>query len=164
MQKKKLSSNDPLEIFVDGAARGNPGQAGAGVYIKQNDQEIVKTGFYLGEKTNNQAEYLSLALAIFIILQELECLNIKSPKLIITSDSELLVRQITGLYKVKNPVLKQIKNLIDLLLKNIDFEIKHVLRDKNKIADKLSNEGVDKKNKLPAGFVCLLKKHNIDIL
>ncbi|MCF7800234.1 ribonuclease HI family protein [Candidatus Babeliales bacterium] len=163
MQKKKLSSNNPLEIFVDGAARGNPGPAGAGVYIKQNDQEIIKKGFYLGEKTNNQAEYLSLALAIFLVLQEISELDIK-PKLIITSDSELLVRQITGLYKVKNPILKQIKDLIVLLLKNINFEINHVLRDKNKIADKLSNDGVDKKNKLPAGFVCLLKKHNINIL
>ncbi|MFA5074734.1 MAG: ribonuclease HI family protein [Candidatus Babeliales bacterium] len=163
MQKKKLISNVPLEIFVDGASRGNPGQAGAGVYIKQNDQEIVKEGFYLGEKTNNQAEYLSLVLAIFLALQEFTNLDIK-PKLIITSDSELLVRQISGLYKVKNSVLKQIKDLIDLLLKNVNFEIKHVLRDKNKIADKLSNEGINKKNKLPAGFLCLLNKHNINIL
>ncbi len=162
MLKKKLSSNIPIEIFVDGASRGNPGHAGAGVYVKQDDIELVKKGFYLDKRTNNQAEYLALALAVFFTKKLLDDTTFDS-KVIITTDSELLVKQMNGEYRVKNPALKQIKELITSVLEDVDFKVRHVLRDKNKIADRLANEGIDKKNKIPAGFVCLLEKHDIEV-
>ena len=66
-----------------------------------------------------------------------------------------------GLYKVKNPELIKIKNLIDSLIKNTKITFKHVLREKNKIADKLANEGIDKKNGIPSDFLILMKNFNI---
>lgn len=112
----KHSVSETIEIFVDGAARGNPGPAGAGIFITQADKELVKSGFFLGKKTNNQAEYLALALALFLLKKQ-----IKNPeKIIITSDSELLIKQMRGEYQVKNPILFQIKNLIHSMLADCD--------------------------------------------
>ncbi len=154
-------NNDKLnhwQIFVDGASRGNPGAAGAGVYIKHNQKDFLKKGFALGTKTNNQAEYLAMAIAVFFIKQE----KTNNPVISITSDSELVIKQMQGLYKVKNPVLQNIKKLINALLKNTTPTFKHVLREKNKIADKLANEGIDKKNGIPKDFTILLKNYNIE--
>jgi ribonuclease HI len=136
-----------INIFIDGASRNNPGPAGAGVYITCAGNTIVKSGYYLGKKTNNQAEYLALLIALFLIHKK----SVK--KIIIKSDSELLVKQMNGLYQVRNQELKKIKSLVDKLLKHKSWEIKHVLREKNKIADKLANEGIDSKNSLPESFV-----------
>lgn len=147
-----------MQIFIDGAARGNPGPAGAGVFIKTDTQELVKEGFYLGEKTNNQAEYLALALAAYFLK---DIVKDKNQKVLIISDSELLVKQINGQYKISNPILFKLKNFIDNLLKDINYSIKHVLRENNKIADKLANIGVDKKIELPKNFIILLKKEKI---
>ena len=61
------SSLAPWEIFVDGASRNNPGPSGAGIYIKTKDEVICKTGYYLGKKTNNQAEYLALLIALLVL-------------------------------------------------------------------------------------------------
>ncbi|MBD3272943.1 reverse transcriptase-like protein [Candidatus Dependentiae bacterium] len=156
--KKKTQKLNFWQVFVDGASRGNPGPSGAGVYIKNNDKDFLKKGFALGEKTNNQAEYLALAIALFFIKQE----KSHNPVINIISDSELLIKQMKGLYKIKNPVLRNIKNLIDTLLKNTEYTFKHVLREKNKIADRLANEGINKKNGLPQDFKTLLKNYNIE--
>lgn len=155
---KKIISN-PIEIFVDGASRGNPGPAGAGILIKQADKNLVKTGIYLGEKTNNQAEYLALALAVFFLNQKVKA----SGNVIITSDSELLIKQMRGEYKVKNPILSQIQNLINSMLIEYECKFRHVLREKNKIADELANKGIDSKQKPPLPFISLIKKHKISI-
>ncbi|MBU1008154.1 ribonuclease HI family protein [Candidatus Dependentiae bacterium] len=152
-----------ISIFVDGAARNNPGPAGAGVYITYKDEIICKAGFYLGNKTNNQAEYLALLLAFFIANKQLSQKNIKKPHLIISSDSELMVKQMTGVYRVKNQALAKIKNLIDLLLQNQSYTFKHVFRENNVIADALANQGIDKKNALPLDFVTLLADHAVDL-
>ncbi len=157
--KKAKSGLFTWEIFIDGAARGNPGPAGAGIYIKHTDEKIVKKGFYLGKKTNNQAEYLALALAIFL----LEKIGKNPNKINIFSDSELLVKQMNKEYKVKNPILLQIKSLIDSMLKGTTCKVKHILREKNKIADELANAGIDKKTKIPATFLNLLKKNGIKV-
>lgn len=157
----KDKSNDRFnywQVFVDGASRGNPGASGAGVYIQHNHEDFLKKGFDLGKKTNNQAEYLALALALFFIKQE----KTKNPEISIISDSELLIKQMKGLYKVKNPVLQNIKKLIDSLLQNTKSTFKHVLREKNKIADELANEGIDKKNGIPKKFIILMKNYNIE--
>lgn len=150
------------KIFVDGASRGNPGPAGAGIFIQKDNQTILKEGIFLGQKTNNQAEYLSLALACFFLKQ-----LIKEDKqqhaIQIISDSELLVKQMNGLYRVKNPILYQIRSFVISLLQGLDCTFTHVLRTKNKIADELANIGINKKNGIPQEFLELLEKHNIEI-
>lgn len=156
--KKKKNNKNIWQVFVDGASRGNPGKAGAGVFIKKNNSIFLKKGFCLGIKTNNQAEYLALTLAAYFISKS----DNSNAKVNFTSDSELLVKQMNGIYKVKNPKIKKIKYLIDLLIKNIKTSFKHVLREKNKIADQLANEGINKKNSLPDEFKKLLKEYNID--
>ncbi|MFH1461746.1 MAG: ribonuclease HI family protein [bacterium] len=157
-KEKKIEKLNLWQVFVDGASRGNPGLAGAGVYIIHNSTDFLKKGFALGNKTNNQAEYLALALALFFIKQE----KTQNPQISITSDSELLIKQMQGFYQVKNPGLKNIKNLIDNLKQNTNCTFKHVLRENNKIADKLANEGIDKKNGIPQDFKILLENHNIE--
>lgn len=156
-KETKIEKLNFWQVFVDGASRGNPGLAGAGVYITHNNVDFLKKGFALGNKTNNQAEYLALAIALFFIKQE----KTQNPQISITSDSELLIKQMQGFYQVKNPGLKNIKNLIDNLKQNTNCTFKHVLREKNKIADKLANEGIDKKNGIPQDFKILLENHGI---
>jgi ribonuclease HI len=150
------------QVFVDGASRGNPGKAGAGIYIKFDDKEFIKNSAYLGKKTNNQAEYLALLLALFFLKKEL-LKHKQIPEVVIISDSELLIKQMKGEYQVKNPILLQMKSLIDLLLENIDCKFKHVLREKNKIADELANKGIDSKKAIPVAFKKLLEKYQIGI-
>jgi ribonuclease HI len=160
--KKKVVSIT-WKIFVDGASRGNPGPAGAGIFIKKNDITILKEGIFLGEKTNNQAEYLALALACFFLTKTLIHKNSQQHIVTIISDSELLVKQMNGLYKVKNPILRQIRTFIISLLEGLECTFTHVLRSENKIADELANIGINKKNGIPTKFLELLKKYNIDI-
>ena len=158
---KKISqkSSEQWQIFVDGAARGNPGPAGAGVYVLCSDEEI-KEAFFLGEKTNNQAEYLALILALYLIMQKLDRENLKNNFLIIHSDSELLIKQLNGFYRIKNPMLIKLNNVVVQLLRSVPHKFIHVLRDKNKIADKLANYGIDKKKKIPTNFLNFLADFN----
>src|SRR5690349_12915959 len=88
--RKKIYNH--WKLFIDGAARNNPGKAGAGIYILKNDQEVCKEGFYLGVKTNNQAEYAALLVGLYYIKQYIE----PHDHLDIISDSQLLVRQFNG--------------------------------------------------------------------
>lgn len=140
MKKESL-----FELYVDGASKNNPGQAGAGIYITKDDKELIKASYYLGIKTNNQAEYLALLLGLLLVKDYIK----EKDKLEIRSDSLLLVKQVTQEYKVSNPILyklnKEIKNILDKL----NYNIVHVLRDKNKIADKLANLAVEKKIEIP---------------
>lgn len=147
-----------IQIFTDGASRGNPGPSGAGIYIfdKTSGKKILEKKFYLGKKTNNQAEYLALAIAAFYLKKNFK--ESSKYSFHFFADSELLVRQMTKKYKIKNETIGKIKLLIDSLLKNMECNFKHVLREKNKIADKLANEGLDSKTILPKTFVNLLKK------
>lgn len=147
-------------IFVDGASRNNPGPAGAGIAITLGDEEICKRGYFLGKKTNNQAEYLALLIGLLITKKEFASRKMSYPLLII-SDSELLVKQIKGIYRVKNPQLAKIKEAVDTLLEDKTYTIKHVLREKNKVADELANKGIDTKRKLPLPFVAFLKEYRL---
>ncbi|MCX6779227.1 MAG: ribonuclease HI family protein [Candidatus Magasanikbacteria bacterium] len=128
-----------LFIFTDGGARGNPGPAAAGIVIKDAQNKVVATfGEYLGETTNNQAEYRALVLA----LKKAE--EIGGTELQCFADSELMVKQLNHEYKMKNqelaPLYLKIHNL-SLSFKKISF--KHIPREKNKEADKLVNEVLD---------------------
>jgi ribonuclease HI len=127
-----------IEVYIDGAARGNPGPAGIGIVIKDGPKVIEEIGAYIGSATNNVAEYLALVRG----LEEVIIRGFKSASFF--SDSELLVKQLNGEYKVKHenlvPLHYHILTLIDRMK---DFSIKHVTRDKNEHADKMANEGLD---------------------
>lgn len=155
----KQLHNHTWTIFIDGAARNNPGKAGAGIVIKK-DQKIVATeGFYLGIKTNNQAEYLALILALFFIQQHAAA----GDTIRIISDSQLLVKQFLGEYKVRNEGLQPLFTLAQAMARAYPIEIIHVMREDNTHADALANEGIDKKKLLPEPFITMLKNHHITV-
>src|SRR5580704_1552392 len=135
---------DPPELhliaYSDGGARGNPGPAGYGVVIQdQGGRKVASLSEYLGHQTNNVAEYQGLIAA-------LEYATAHSPKALkVISDSELLVRQIKGIYKVKNAALQDLHARAKELIAQLDwFSIGHVLRGKNQEADELANAAMDK--------------------
>ena len=129
-----------LVAHVDGGARGNPGPAGYGVVLQdQAGKRVAALSEYLGHQTNNYAEYRGLIAALEYALEH----NWKA--LHVISDSELLVRQIRGIYKVKNPVLQDLYARARQFIRKLDhFEIGHVLRAKNRDADRLANEAMDR--------------------
>ncbi len=146
-------------LFIDGASRKNPGLAGAGVYLVKDKMPVFKKGFYLGRKTNNQAEYLALLLGIFYANKQLE----KEDVLYIMSDSELLIKQMKGEYRVKNQPLKLLFNVAQELLDDVRYTLCHVRREKNVEADALANVGIDKKGRVPQLFTTLLQRHGITL-
>ena len=152
-----------ISIHVDGAARGNPGPAGAGVHVVFPDGSTIKKGIFLGEKTNNQAEYLALALALFYVNASCREQNITQPHLSIFSDSELMIKQMRGEYKIKNEILVHLKKTIDTLVRHCVCRFTHILREKNSEADALANVGVDKKHKMPVAFIKLLSDNGLSI-
>lgn len=129
----------PLYIYTDGASRGNPGEAGAGVVIYNADGQIMKTTKkYLGHTTNNVAEYLALVIALK------EAIKLKAGVVHLFSDSELVVRQIKGIYKVKDRKMRVLFTEVKKLLSNfIQYSITCIDRRKNKEADKLANLAID---------------------
>jgi ribonuclease HI len=138
------SRENPPEHYLvahsDGGARGNPGHAGYGVVIQdESGRRVAALSEYLGHQTNNFAEYQGLIAALEYALQH----GPKALKLI--SDSELLVRQIKGIYKVKNLTLKDLHARAKELINQLDwFSIGHALREHNQEADRLANEAMDK--------------------
>lgn len=129
-----------LILHTDGGARGNPGPAGIGVAITGQSGEVIKeVSEYIGETTNNQAEYRALIRG----LEEAKKLGAETVQAFM--DSELIVKQIKGEYKVKNP------DLAPLFVKVYNFSqqfkkvtVTHVRREKNAEADRLVNEAIDK--------------------
>jgi ribonuclease HI len=146
-------------LFIDGAARKNPGKAGAGVLIKRDDQVVTAKGFYLGIKTNNQAEYIGLLLALFFITRSAK----PDDTITIISDSLLLVKQFKGEYRVKNEGLKPLHAIARFLAQGYPIDMTHVLREENSEADALANNGIDQHVPLPPAFVELLAAHNIHL-
>src|SRR5579885_1476548 len=129
-----------LIAHSDGGARGNPGPAGYGVVIQdQNGKKIATLSEYLGHQTNNFAEYQGLIAALEYAVSH-------GPKALkVISDSELLVRQIKGIYKVKNPVLQDLHARAKELIRKLEwFSIGHALREHNQEADRLANASMDK--------------------
>ncbi len=128
-----------LIIHTDGASRGNPGKAGIGVIIYDKDyHHIEKLCQFIGESTNNIAEYQAM------ILAAREALAYRAKKVTFKTDSELLVRQLNGTYRVKSPgILPLYSELISLLNKIPSWRICHVRREENVEADALANQGID---------------------
>lgn len=125
--------------YTDGGARGNPGPAAIGVVIKNQGHETIKeVGLYIGEATNNEAEYQALIRGIE------EALEKKADEITCILDSELIVKQLNGMYKVKNPRMKKFWLRVKELEANFERVIyKHVERKENKEADKLVNQVLD---------------------
>jgi ribonuclease HI len=138
------SRENPPEHYLiahsDGGARGNPGPAGYGVVIKdETGRRVAALSEYLGHQTNNFAEYQGLIAALEYALEH----GPKALKLI--SDSELLVRQIKGIYKVKNATLQELHGRAKELIAQMDwFSIGHAFREQNQEADQLANDAMDK--------------------
>ncbi|MBU0672314.1 MAG: ribonuclease HI family protein [Candidatus Margulisbacteria bacterium] len=128
----------PIQIFSDGAARGNPGPAGIGVVIRNDAKVLVEVSDFIGKTTNNVAEYLA-----FIRGLE-EALDMGEKNVEAFSDSELLVKQINEEYRVKNngliPLFHHAKSLIK---KFKHCRVYHTPREENELADKLANRGID---------------------
>jgi ribonuclease HI len=135
--------NPPAHYLVahtDGGARGNPGPAGYGVVIEdETRRKVASLSEYLGHQTNNFAEYQALLAALEYALKH-------GPKALkIISDSELLVRQIKGIYKVKNPTLQDLHGRAKELISQLQwFSIGHAMREHNQEADRLANDAMDK--------------------
>lgn len=130
----------PITIYTDGGARGNPGPAGAGVVIEIGG-ETIELKKFLGEKqTNNWAEYEAVAIA----LQELHARNITDRPLAFRLDSKLVVEQLLGNWKIKEPTLKpQAEKVRALLASFPSYTFTHVPRAENSEADRLVNEAID---------------------
>lgn len=131
---------DKLIIFSDGGARGNPGPAGTGAIIYNEDKQVVaEVSNFLGVATNNQAEYQALISALQ------KAVSLGAVEVACYLDSELVVRQLNREYKVKNkelaPLFLQVYNL-SLGFKKISFH--HIPREQNKEADRLANEAMDR--------------------
>jgi ribonuclease HI len=154
---KTSSSGDAWTLYVDGAARNNPGPAAAGIYLLKNGKVSEKKGFFLGLKTNNQAEYLALLLGMLVLQKHFK----KNDTVSIISDSQLLVKQLNGEYKVKMPTIKPLFALAHAMLYLLKGSISHVLRDHNTHADKMANYGLDNKVPVPPEFIEALRKHEI---
>lgn len=138
-----MESSNGLTIYCDGGARGNPGPAAA-AFVAVDKSKIIKKGsLFLGETTNNTAEYNAVILALTWLVRNSKDLTNKS--IIFYLDSQLVIRQITREYKIKSLHLRKLFHKVIKLEKKIDKRIfyKFVKRDKNKLADTLVNETID---------------------
>jgi len=137
-------------IYTDGGSRGNPGPAAIGVVIcNEKGEEIKKYSEYIGEATNNEAEYRAVIFALKKVKQLFGKKKVRDLEIEINSDSELLVSQLRGLYKILEP------RIGELFLKvwNLKIDFKNVIfnlipRGRNKTADKLVNEALDNQTKI----------------
>ena len=127
--------SDKLQVYTDGASKGNPGKASIGVTILKDGHEIESISKFIGMQTNNYAEYTAMIEALKLLADkfngaELECF----------ADSELMIKQLNGVYKVKNANIKPLYESIKKLLNNFSaVSFTHVRREFNKRADELAN-------------------------
>ena len=129
---------DELKFYTDGGSRGNPGPAASGVVIlTMNDEVLEEFGKFLGTMTNNQAEYLAVKFALEAIAKY------KPKKIHAYMDSELVCRQLNGIYRVKNVELRPIFAEINRLAADYDITYEHVYREHNQLADKQVNIAID---------------------
>ena len=135
----KLDNNSRLTIYVDGASRGNPGPSGIGIVIEDREGATkVKISSYIGRTTNNQAEYRALIVGLR------EAVRLKAEHVDIMSDSELLVEQVCGRYKVRSPKLRSLFEEVKELLAGFrSSAISYIPREQNRVADALANQAFD---------------------
>jgi ribonuclease HI len=130
-----------FNLYIDGASKGNPGMAGAGVWVTNPEgKKLLGISRYLGHKTNNEAEYW----ALLIGLREAKRWGMGS--IHIFTDSELIARQVKGIYRVKDSNLKSLhKEVVENLKAFTSFEIESIPREENREADRLANEAIRRK-------------------
>ena len=135
-----------LIIHSDGGARGNPGPGACAFIVEKNGRVIAKGSKYLGKVTNNHAEYCGVLLALDWLAKNLSLTNPNQP-INFLMDSELVARQLTGLYKVKDKNLKELFTKVKIFTAKIspDIIFKNIPREQNKPADLLVNEELDNK-------------------
>ena len=128
-----------VTIYTDGAARGNPGPAAAGAIIRDEHNKIIaQVSHRIGFATNNQAEYIAIVMALE------EALKLGATNVNLKSDSELVVKQLGGRYRVKNVALKPLYQKVIKLSSSLEsFKINHIPRGQNEEADKLANRALD---------------------
>ncbi|MCE5322269.1 ribonuclease HI family protein [bacterium] len=132
-------------IYTDGASKGNPGDAGIGVVISSPDGTVIcEIGEYIGKTTNNVAEYTALIRGLE------EASRLGATQIEISTDSQLMARQLSGVYKVKSPNLQPLyAEAVNLIRHFAEVNISHVVRELNKRADELANMGVKKRTQSP---------------
>ncbi len=125
-----------LNIYIDGSVKDNPGPAAVGVVVADEEGEtLIEFGHYLGRTTNNVAEYYALIMGLE------QALILKCDSVTVHTDSQLLARQVSGRYKVKNEVLKSLHGWAKRLQAGFKhFQVKHIPRSQNKLADRLANQ------------------------
>jgi ribonuclease HI len=133
-----------LTLNFDGGSRGNPGPAGIGVVVSAADgTPLVTLGRFIGRATNNVAEYTGLIVAME------EARKLGARKVVIRGDSELIIKQMRGEYRVKNPDLRVLYDRAQSLFKQFDHaKLEHNLREKNELADKLANLAMNRKGEV----------------
>ncbi|HUJ16597.1 MAG TPA: ribonuclease HI family protein [Nitrospirota bacterium] len=130
-----------LTIYSDGASRNNPGEAGAGIYILQDGAPREGIARYLGRTTNNIAEYTAAIIGLEYAVRQ------GASKVRLLADSELLVKQLNGQYRVKNEGLKPLFLKVKKLIEQIgSVEVQYIPREMNREADALANRAIDEKN------------------
>ncbi|MGH7214013.1 MAG: ribonuclease HI family protein [Tepidisphaeraceae bacterium] len=134
--------DETLTLQFDGGSRGNPGPAGVGIVVRAADNTpLVTLGRFIGRATNNVAEYRALICAME------EALKLGAKKVVIRGDSELIVKQMRGEYRVKNPELRQLYDAAQGLFAQFKAaKIEHNLRGHNTLADKLANLAMDRRS------------------
>ena len=140
-----MTSPAALRLHVDGASRGNPGEAGFGVHVTGDDgSEVASLYGYIGKATNNVAEYQALLHGLRFALGR------GASRVEVFSDSELLVRQVEGRYRVKSPGLQPLhREAKSLLARFARARVVHVPRERNLEADALANRAVDERGSSP---------------
>lgn len=135
----KMSLNKKIEMYIDGASKGNPGPAGVGVVICRNGEAINNISSYIGDTTNNLAEYTALLYGLQ------EAFRLKAKEVKVYTDSELLCKQLNKEYKVRDHKIQILYNQAKHLICAFDnFNVVHINRESNRGADKLANLAVKK--------------------
>ena len=129
-----------FEVYIDGASLGNPGPAGVGVvFVNEQAQPVRQFSTYIGETTNNVAEYLALLYALQ------EAFHAGYVNLTVKTDSELLARQVNGQYKVRDPQLRLLHGLATHLIEGFaSCRVAHIPREQNTLADRLAGQAIRK--------------------
>lgn len=135
--------DEQIIVHTDGGARGNPGPAACAFIVETGGKLIKKGSLFLGKATNNTAEYQGVILALKWLIENKVTLSAK--EIVFYLDSELIVRQISGIYKVKDENLRNLFSAVSSLLVSIGKKVvfRNVPREKNKIADLLVNKALD---------------------
>lgn len=141
MKKPQRTLEKPWQLYIDGASMGNPGPAGVGLVLEDGRGEVLtQVGRFIGEATNNEAEYLALIMG----LEEAIINGPPQEGLVAKSDSQLLVKQLAGEYRIKDKKLKPLYQWAKRLASALEnFKLEFIPRGENKKADKLALMAID---------------------